>query len=221
MKIVTVTCSNAENYGARLQAAALAARLCREGHDVHVLDYRPWYMRFYPRPALRKISWRDLPRELWRWSYNTHAARRHELFDDFSRRHIPLTAEVRNLKDLRDNPPAADVFIVGSDQIWNPQFRNGSDPTFFLEFGDPRTRRISYAASFGVDSVDVSLLGSLRDHLSGFSKISVRESAAQRIVGGDLGLATPDLVLDPVFLQPREYWDGLADEASGSVPCRP
>ncbi|MDE6497714.1 MAG: polysaccharide pyruvyl transferase family protein [Muribaculaceae bacterium] len=221
MKIVTVTCSNAENYGARLQAAALAARLCHEGHDVHVLDYRPWYMRFYPRPALRHISWRNLPRELWRWRYNTHAQRRHELFDDFSRRYIPLTPEIRNLKDLRENPPVADVFIAGSDQIWNPQFRNGSDPTFFLEFGDRSTRRISYAASFGVDSVDVSLLGSLREHLSGFHKISVRESAARRIVGLDLGLPTPDLVLDPVFLQPRDYWENIADEGSMTVPASP
>ncbi len=221
MKIVTVTCSNAENYGARLQAAALAARLRREGHDAQVLDYRPWYMRFHSRPPLLRMAWRKLPRELWRWNYNTHAARRHELFDDFSRRHIPLTPAVLSLKDLREQPPVADVYIAGSDQIWNPQFRNGNDPAFFLDFGDPATRRISYAASFGVDTVDVAMHGALRERLAAFHSISVRERAGQHIIGRELGMPAPALVLDPVFLLPRTYWDGIADEAAGRVPRKP
>lgn len=221
MKIVTVTCSNADNYGARLQAAALAATLGRDGHEVQVLDYRPWYMRFYPRPAWRNIGWRNLPSQLWRWRYNDHAQRRHELFDDFSSRHIPLTPAVHNLKQLRDNPPVADVYIAGSDQIWNPEFRNGSDPAFFLDFGEQATRRISYAASFGVDCVDASMHDSLRDHLARFDRISVRESSGRHIIATELGMPAPDVVLDPVFLLPPAYWDGIADEAGRRVPEEP
>ena len=41
-------------------------------------------------------------------------------------------------------------FIVGSDQVWNPDWAKYTYDRMFLRFCSP-TKRISYAASFGVD----------------------------------------------------------------------
>ena len=32
-------------------------------------------------------------------------------------------------------PPLADLYIAGSDQIWNSNYNNGRDPAFYLDFG--------------------------------------------------------------------------------------
>lgn len=43
MKIATITCHNVYNYGASLQAYALQRYLSQEGHDVEIIDYKPYY----------------------------------------------------------------------------------------------------------------------------------------------------------------------------------
>jgi len=212
MKIRTITCSSAENYGARLQAAALAEWLCGEGYDAQVIDYRPWYMRFYPRKPLRRMGLRELVHELYLWNYNTRRKIRHEHFEDFSSRYGRRTTEIyKGVKALQTTPPEADVLIAGSDQIWNTTMRNGSDPAFFLDFGDRNCRRISYAASFGTATVAEDMTGQLRERLAAFNRISVRERSGADIIVR-LGLSRPFIAVDPVFLPEKSYWEEMATD---------
>ena len=50
--------------------------------------------------------------------------------------------------------PLADVFLSGSDQVWNPHWavHDKSASTYLLQFLPPE-KRISYAASFGVSEL--------------------------------------------------------------------
>ena len=48
---------------------------------------------------------------------------------------------------IRDSP-CADIIIAGSDQIWNPLFPNGKDPSYYIDFALSQTKLVSYAASF-------------------------------------------------------------------------
>ena len=60
MRVLTVTCSCAQNYGARLQACALAGWLRAEGHDAAIVDYRPGYLlqppHIWPKRLLPRRS---------------------------------------------------------------------------------------------------------------------------------------------------------------------
>ena len=60
-------------------------------------------------------------------------------------KHTPPIKE-KNLNRLTAN---FDIFIAGSDQIWNPAFAYDA---YFLDFVDTDKRKISYAASFGIEN---------------------------------------------------------------------
>ena len=209
MKICTITCQNADNHGARLQCFALAYWLRKEGHEVEVIDYQPDYMRgpklwYVPRNIKEFVKFFvRIPERLC-------AVKRHKVFSEFSQKYIPLSKVYNNIDELRNDPPMADMYLAGSDQIWNPTFRNGTDPAYYLDFGPKNILRKSFAASFAVSSIeDVQKRLWIKDNLKRFDKITVREQSALKILK-DLGY---DGVLqdDPVFLLNREEWNKVLD----------
>ena len=209
MKICTITCQNADNHGARLQCFALAYWLKKEGNEVEVIDYQPDYMRgpklwYVPRNIKEFVKFFvRIPERLC-------AVKRHKVFSEFSQKYIPLSKVYNNIDELRNHPPMADMYLAGSDQIWNPTFRNGTDPAYYLDFGPKNILRKSFAASFAVSSIeDVQKRLWIKDNLKRFDKITVREQSALKILK-DLGY---DGVLqdDPVFLLNREEWNKVLD----------
>jgi hypothetical protein len=85
--------------------------------------------------------------------------------------------------ELRNDPPEADVYIVGSDQVWNfwgMPFNIAEYETvhtYFLDFGKSETKRIAYAASFGTRKITPNDIKTMVPLLNKFSYISVREQA--------------------------------------------
>lgn len=212
MRIITITCQNAYNYGARLQTYALAHYLQQRGHEVEVIDYRPDYMRgnvdvwFWPGLSLKQ--WAKLFLQL---PTRIQAKRRQPYFDNFSKKYIPLTKRIYwSIEELRANAPKADVYIAGSDQIWNTEFQNGTDPGFYLDFGDENVRRISYAASFATEDILPSAREFVKANLARFDTISIREHSALKILES-MGYTGTE-VLDPVFLLSKDEWLNMADD---------
>ena len=216
MRIKTITCHNVYNFGASLQAYALAAYLQREGHEVEIIDYQPLYLRHYrlagvPNPRFDRPFWRQayqiakFPGRL----FDRITSRRKKAFDHFTAEYLPLTSDFyADFDALRSAPPETDLYIAGSDQIWNPVFPNGKDPAFFLNFALEGARKISYAASFAVEALEKSDVNRMRPWLERLDAISVRESSAVRLLA-EMGLAGIQVV-DPVFLLPREDWAAMA-----------
>ena len=58
-------------------------------------------------------------------------------FEEFRNKHIDQSRRIYGtLTELRQDPPAADVYIAGSDQIWNPMLLRRKDGrAFWLDFG--------------------------------------------------------------------------------------
>lgn len=52
---------------------------------------------------------------------------------------------------------------------------NGRDASYFLDFGDERVKRISYAASFGISNIKEEYKTPIKEWLKRFEAISVRE----------------------------------------------
>ncbi len=215
MIIKTITCHDVYNVGASLQAYALATYLKKQGHEVEIIDYKPEYLsRHYSlswvnnprfdRPFLREaFLLAKLPARL-----AAKYGERKKRFDAFRKEYLPLTKRYNSFEALQSDPPAADAYIAGSDQIWNPLFQNGKDPAFFLQFAPPEVKRLSYAASFAVESMDDGDAARMTPWLQSFDAISVREtSGAEMLQSMALdGVA----VCDPVFLLDRKHWEHLA-----------
>jgi len=204
MKICTITCQNADNHGARLQCFALVWWLKKQGHDVKVIDYQPDYMRG-PKLWYSPQTIKDLIKLFVQIPYRWRTVKRHEVFDGFSKNYIPLTRTYYSIDELRKDPPEADIYIAGSDQIWNTTFRNGTDPGYYLDFGPKSVRRESFAASFAITEIEEEKREWVKENLKRFDKITVREQSALKILN-DLGLEG-FLHEDPVFLLTATEWD--------------
>lgn len=211
MKVCTISCHNALNHGARLQALALLHYLNKQGHTAEAIDYRPGYLSF----AGKLLYWPGLSLKEWvklfvRFRQRRDAIMRDKAFAFFSERYLPRTKRVyHTLAELQAEPPRADVYIAGSDQIWNTSFRNGTDAAFYLNFGAPETKRISYAASFAISSLKTECIPFVKKQLERFDEISVRETSGLHILASLS--CNGRHVADPVFLLSAEEWDTLLD----------
>lgn len=205
MVIKTITCHQSTNHGAMLQAFALPSYLDSLGHDVRVIDYRPVYMTERHRVPPRYNYWgirqlyllAKLPEDFGGW-------KRKRSMMSFFQRYMPITSEQYHcIDELRNNPPEADLYIAGSDQIWNTTFKNGTDSAFYLDFGAPK-RKISYAASFATTALKEGTEVFVKGKLNNFDAISVREQSGLNLLKS-LGF-DGKVVVDPVFLLTSSWW---------------
>lgn len=211
MKIKTITCHDVYNLGASLQAYALACFLTELGHEVEIIDYKPHYLRHYELTGVKNpVFDKPVLRELYQvlkfpGRLASQFDPRKKVFDEFTSNYLPITAcTYKTNEELKTNTPDADVYIAGSDQIWNPTFQNGKDPSFFLDFVPEGKRKVSYAASFAVDTLETDDANRIGEWLRGFDLISVREKSGIELLA-QMGLESVQ-VCDPVFLLGKEHW---------------
>lgn len=213
MKIKIITCQRVYNYGASLQALALQHYLEKEGCDVQIIDYTPDYQKFSVW-NVPKSSHLYKPAKYSRIIRCIYALKvylrvrptlsRIKAFDKFSTEYHRLTCQYNSYEELAADPPMADLYIAGSDQIWSTHLQNGRDPAFYCAFGKVATKRISYAASFGFPEILGGYDSFVKSMLRGLDAISVREKTGINILE-NLGLKGVHVV-DPVLLLEKEEW---------------
>ena len=213
MKICTITCHDVYNVGASLQAYALQTYLKSLGHDVKIIDYKPDYLSKHFRLDIIGNPKYDKPfvREAYLLAKLPGRLRilpRKRAFDGFTSKHLELTRRYASNEELKANPPEADVFLAGSDQIWNPLFPNGKDPAFYLDFVQQGIRA-SYAASFAVDEFPQELRDVTAKYLAKIDYIAVREKSGLAVLDS-MGIHNAETVLDPVFLLDSAHWRSIA-----------
>lgn len=194
-----------DNYGQILQCWALQKYLRKKGYNAFLIRYT----HEMPKPLLgeqiKKIIkvypvftkiWRTMKRPI---SHNEIASAQNRHFDEFKKKYIIQSQYTyRNIVDLRRNPPQADCYIVGSDQVWAHLLNNKNNEVYYLNFGDDKIRRISYAASFAMEQYPTSLYKKLQKNLLRIDAISVRERSGISICA-NVGI-NAKLVLDPTLL---------------------
>lgn len=218
MRIKTITCHDCYNLGASLQAYALQHYLETQGHNVQIINYKPYYLSGhfklgsvsnpkYNRPIVKQLYLlAKLPGRLLSLS-------RKKAFDRFTAKYLHLTRRYNSYEELKADAPDADVYIAGSDQIWNTLFPNGRDAAFYLDFGKPNVRRISYAASFATKDVVPEYREFVSKELKNIDFVSIREKISLPLLYS-LGRNDGVAVCDPVFLLSKEEWIGLTNESS-------
>lgn len=190
-----------QNQGNRLQNYALQKILVDlTGSNVETLQpaYSPSIERRLVKKALRCF----LPKKRW--------AR----FEAFDNRYIKFSRN--RMDDPLLNETKFDLFVIGSDQVWNPTFDLNGDNEYLPQVS--KQKKCSYAASFGVEAIR-----SNREHiaalLSDIELISVREDAGADIVEDLIGFRPP-VVLDPTMLLSADQWNQVARRPKMAVPVR-
>lgn len=119
------------------------------------------------------------------------------------RKRVPQSSNSFVKKTIRDSVDNYDGFITGSDQVWNLRW---SDSSYFLDFVPNDKKKYSYGASIGSKEISPELSSMLRQHVSTFDGITVREESTAQLVSG---ICDRDvrMVLDPTLLLDRSDWD--------------
>lgn len=105
-------------------------------------------------------------------------------------------------------PPQYDVYLCGSDQIWNPNLYcdNGF---YFAGFAPEEALKISYASSVGVSTVNKKQAAFMAPLLNRFDVISTREQKGADIINA-ISKKTATVVLDPTLLLNGDDWSRVA-----------
>ncbi len=202
MKIAIITMVG-NNYGNRLQNYALQEALKRIGAQTETL-HNPWQesyneflyrIKFCIRRVLALVNWKreNVVREIKFKKFNQQYVRFSKLW-------------LNNEKDRKKAANLYDLFLCGSDQVWNSDAKeiNGK---YFASFA-PDEKKASYAASFGTDNIVEGRKEEFRNYLGGFSYISVRENSGVKIVN-ELINRKAEQHMDPTVLLKSEDWEKI------------
>lgn len=219
MKIKTITCHKVNNHGANLQAVALMHYLEDLGNDVEIIDYFPEYFKHFrplycgtPKYAANPVTrfayiCAKFPGRLKSYLEYKKSDRKKN-FEAFRDKYYRLTDTYESFEELKVNPPKADLYIAGSDQIWNTMMNNGKDPAYYLQFAPKNATTATYAASFSVSEIPDELKEQTKKYIKSIDFVSVREKSALKILD-DLGILNGQAVLDPVFLLDKKQWSKI------------
>ena len=194
MDIKIITIHAMHNPGSVFQAYALQEYLKSE-HSVEIIDYRPLYL--YSEGSMFKLIVKKI---LWGHAYRN----RNKKFIEFVEKKMNLTHKYKTLRELCLANLSADVFMTGSDQLWNTDFPCGKDEAFYLSFVKTG-KKISYSTSVGKKDIDQDNLNLLKEKLADFSSLSVREKSTAEQLSSALK-RNVSWVCDPVLLLPASSY---------------
>lgn len=186
MKAGIVTIQSLNN-GNRLQNYALQRVLTDEGFKTESIRREPFNAMKRLKGTLRRVIKND--------SVNRFRAFDSE-FIHFSKYTLSTQFITPGFSD------AYDAYVIGSDQVWNPDFSFSSELEY-LPMVEP-SKKVAYAASFGVREIKAGCIRTA-ELLSGIPSISVRENAGAKIILDLTGREVP-VVLDPTMLLTTENW---------------
>lgn len=219
MKIGIITIHNSTNYGACLQSWGLYKYLVDAGYDCEIIDlHRPVHKDYiysdrfvdYNGKCSAARKWtlkKFLKRYIFKRKEPDYLIRRNSKFDRFNSR-IKLSKTYRNIDELYAVPPVYDVYITGSDQVWNPTQPFCIEPYFLTFVKNPQAKRISYAASIGIEKLTDKEKSDFKQWLEKYDVISVRESEAKDLLESFVDKKICQ-VPDPTFLLGSSYWRSI------------
>lgn len=237
-KIGILTLRVDNNYGGHLQRYALSQFMKIMGHEPIVLYFRSIWVKDSARRKFKYVL-KNIYKALlgiehdpvWYWKYEDKQWEelRSYVFPFFEK-YIPHTELICSESDLHRvvKKIQCDAYIVGSDQVWRKAYteRWGVEH-FFLDFTPNETKKIAYAASFGLPEMEynedeIDRLSRLYQQLDA---VSVRENSGLDILDRH-GWTKPqaELVLDPTMLLHKEHYvelirNGNTSPSNGNLFC--
>lgn len=211
MKIALITIHRVTNYGAILQAYATKLVLSKYG-EVSTIDYQNRfltrhmdYLRIEPSIHGLKMVVHDILNFPSRYKLITK-------FNSFMLSNLNLTKKMNKTDLINGEANYFDVYVCGSDQIWNPNIisrKKEIDPIFFLSFVGQNKKKISYASSLGNHNFTQQEKPIVKGLLADFDSISTREeNGVEKLTS--LGLEkSVHHVLDPTLLFNKQKWMDL------------
>ena len=221
MKKLAILTLVINNYGTKLQSFAL----CKAIQSLNLVDPEvitlrdSWcsgtvkisrkkqlldVLRTYKLKSFKKIY------DFVRWNYQYKKIRecassfveadkkKDKLFGEFDK-HIPYSKISYTLDDVRAGGLSSyDIFLVGSDQVWNGP-RVGCLDVYMCDFLHKKRSALSYAASFAISSIPENMKDEYTRYIQNMDTLLVREEQGVELCK-QLGRDDAIHVVDPTLL---------------------
>lgn len=227
MKIGILTQPLLSNYGGILQAYALQKTLKDQGHEAWVIDMHyknNWLWDYF------KSTCKNVLNTLYFRNFDNHFKPypNKKEFSEICKNNVLFICKyfdkTKRLNYINQYSAIAEYgfegIVVGSDQVWRPEYSPAMS-NYFLDFlfGNHNIKKISYAASFGVDywKFNEKETSSFSKLLQDFDAVSVREDTAVVLCRENFNVDA-SLVLDPTLLLSIEDYEILIEKEVSTIP---
>lgn len=218
MKIGVITFSNSkDNYGQMLQIYAMQCFLRKMGHECFLIRYEDspklvasfkWskiltYLCRFPQYALWYIRQKKESHQQKIYAATVQSSNALRRFDDFLRNNIEMTHIIYNEDSIMKNPPQADAYVCGSDQIWC------GDWAYYLNFAPDNAIKIAYAPSMGgITDFSPEYEAQMKRLIHRLDFVGMREQSGVEVCKR-LGRLDAVKVVDPTMLLDTEDYDKI------------
>ncbi len=131
-----------------------------------------------------------------------------EQFERFRDDKVPQSKIIYTKETITETLKRYDVFIAGSDQVWNPL---SSNPIKRLNFVPSEKIKMSYAASVSTNVLRKDQIEIFKNSLADYDGVSVREDNTVELFK-EIGIDKTVLSLDPTLLLSNNDWDEICDK---------
>lgn len=230
-RVGIITIVKVNNYGAELQAYATQRILVLLGCDAELIDYvyyKSW--NFKDTRMSRPLVPMTFKEHLKYWMkyrmanivvetilpwINEYAKKRKKRFELFHKKNSRFSRRYGSMDELYQNTPEYDIYMTGSDQVWNPSAFSSIEP-YFLTFAPKGKRKVSYAASLGVSEIPNTLKDKYSQWLGSYDAIAIREENGKNCIKQLLEMDV-EWVIDPTLLLGKREWMKVSEV----YPCIP
>lgn len=217
-KIGLITLHNWFNYGSMLQSYALNRILNEiDGYECELIDFTPASIVGNER-SWRLYSDTSEYKEL-RKKYKDEIVKRRNIFQKFIELYRLGSTVYQSDEEIEANPPDYDVYITGSDQVWNVNFRIASR-AYFLAFTDSNEK---YAFSTSIGRCKEEKLEKYRSYIENYKKIFIREESGARLLSKMFPNKEINTLIDPTLMLSRRQWEEIIEETpilqDSSIVC--
>ena len=213
-----ITVYRLPNWGSAMQGYALQRKINQLGYQSECIDY------IYPNEwHIKRGCWKpqhiSIKNKISRLT-GFRPPLLSSLVKSFVTKEMNESQTFESFELIHKNPPTYDIYVSGSDQIWNWKTMY-VDTTYLLDFAPANSRKISYSSSFSVDTIPTKYRDAYHKYLSRYQAISVREEGGSKLIKELLGKPAK-VVLDPTLLLTKEEWERLASKAKWKkqIPSR-
>lgn len=209
-RVGIITYHNINNYGTMLQAYALQHIIENLNCNVEIINYalKDKDLNYFQKVKKYFILFLKNPSGVVRIVYNFLNKKKikaqNDRFYEFYKEYIKLSDYCASLNDLEKLEDTYDIYMVGSDQTWNPYLEISSDANY-LSFVKKGRIKASYAPSIGVSYISEEKKEYMKKYLQDFDFLSCRDLRGKEILE-DMLERKVKLVVDPTLLLEKEQW---------------
>lgn len=200
-KIGIITFHRSYNCGSIMQAYAMQ-KVLKEKYGLlpEFIDFSNFGQQELYSIFEKNASLKNVVKNLIRLAFYSRLKNNNKSYEKYINEYLPMSNnKYSDLVELKESKLSYDLYLTGSDQVWNITIQDGDD-SYFLPFVKNHPK-IAYAVSQGARDIIKHTENPIRykEMISDFDFLSVREPNGQKWLKDGFGIDS-EIVLDPTLL---------------------